>query len=313
MLTALAMGARELAGLPVPEPRTNRRIDFPTKTLPPALHAKYVTPQDTPFAGQLEDAVDGMRSLLLSKGAEMAQQVPEIAREQRLRVGVSKRRKVGDTAVALDSADAGPAKVTPPVVPYTAVAAEYFILPLVNRFWEFFQDSSVRESRAVSLGGRYRGAGTGMVLSPLALDKFLVTLALLTHAARHAPTFLGVLAPAVLELAVTVGARHPSQPSHTGEEDQSGERDAQVLGSALELSLAVLDAAVDLDTGRTLATDTPQLILAAGEWAGSVFESESKGRVAAGGGGAREGRLRATAAGVVVKIAEIGDKWGRAM
>lgn len=300
MLTALAMGARELAGLPVPEMRTNRRIDFPTKTLPPALHAKYVSEADT--AGQLEDAVSGMRNLLLSKGAAKGEEVPEIARERQLRVGAKRLKTNGPVVPARGEAGGHHSDPPAPVIPYASVAGEFFILPLVNRFWDFFSDASVRESRALASGGRYRGAGTGMVLSPLALEKFLLTLALLTHAARFAPTFLGVLVPAVLELGVTIGARHPQL-----DDSESGE--AQVVGAALELALSVLDAAGDTDSGRSLARDSPELVLATGQWASGVFEAEGGGARAAGGGG-REGRVRAAAAGVVVKVAEIGEKWG---
>lgn len=324
MLTALAMGARELAGLSAPEART-KAIDFPSKMLPEKLHRRYVTPADQPAGqaqGQLEGAIDGMRNLLLSKGAAAGESHPEIARQKRLTVGQTKRRKVAEEGSLASRQMSEQSKPTQqqPVVPYAQVAAEYFILPLVNHFWEYFQNASVR---ARNLGDRYRGAGTGMVLSPSALEKFLLTLALLTHAARHAPSFLGVLAPAVLELAVTVGARQgsaaqgnliagPSQGG-LGERGQGGEEeggDAQVIGSALELALAALDASVDLDGGRTLALDHAELVLAVGEWAHTAFEREQQGLKNAGQGGAREGRVRADAAGVVVKIAEIGEKWG---
>lgn len=341
MLTALAMGARELAGLPVPDPsRTTRRLDFPTKTLPPTLHNKYITPADVPsYAGQLEDAVSGMRNLLLSKGAKKGEEVPEIARTRRLRVSSPKRQKVAEdgtlASAAIGRGDAlheHGADTPPPVVPYSTVAAEYFVLPLINRFWDYYQDASVRETRALTQGGRYRGAGTGMVLSPLALEKFLATLALLVHAARHAPTFLSVLAPSAIELAVTIGARHPARPESFAIEPSSGggaggvggvggvgkvgeEEDeapeAQVVGAALELALAALDTAEELDNGRTLAFDAPQLVLAAGEWATAVFDAQSGRGVQAAGAGSRESRLRAAAAGVVVKVAEIGEKWGR--
>lgn len=334
LLTALAMGARELAGLPVPQViSTNRRIDFPTKTLPPALHQKYIGPNDiatgtdTSFGGQLEDAIDGVRDLMLSKGARQGEEtVPELARQKRLRVGATSRTttkiaELGSLADRQMTAAAGSETRQPPVIPYKDVAAEYFIMPLFNRFWQHFQDSTTRESRAVGSGDRYRGAGTGMVLSALALEKLLTTLSLLLHAARHSSAFLSVLAPETLELGVTIGARHLPSPSndpfldsdtHTQQhQDGKGSKtEAQVLAAALELVLVALDTSVELDTGRTLAIDKPELILAVGEWATGVFEIENKGgAVSAGQGGMREGRVRATAAGVVVKIAEIGEKW----
>lgn len=306
MLTALAMGARELAGLPVPDPpRTTRRVDFPSKTLPPALHKKYITPQDQPQEGQLEDAAADMRNLLLSKGARQGEEtVPELARQRRLRVGEPARPKVAVEG-SLTARQMGATPAQQPVAAFSSVAAEFFILPLINRFWEYFQDASVRETRAIASGGRYRGAGTGLVLSPMALEKFLLTLALLIHAARHAPTFLAVLAPAALELATTVGARHQATPGLDGEVDSSPQ--AQVVSAALGLALAVLDTAVELDKGRTFALDAPALVLGTGEWAHAVFEAQSDGERAAGG---REGRLRAAAAGVVVKVAEIGEAFG---
>ena len=191
-------------------------------------------------------------------------------------------------------------------------------MPLINRFWQHFQDASVREERAVGSGSRYRGAGTGMVLSPMALEKFLMTLALLLDAARHSPLFLAVLSPEALELALTIGSRHLIRPDDNPiapEEAGSGEesrREASVVSSSLEVCLVCLGTSFELDNGRTLAFDKPQLVLAVGEWAGGIFEIESHGgQVAAGQGGMREGRIKAAAAGVVVKISEIGEKWAR--
>lgn len=328
LLTSLAMGARELAGLSVPQPiSTNRRIDFPTKTLPPALHQKYIGPGDvqpgqTP-GNQLEDAISGVRDLMLSKGAKRGEEiVPELAREKRLRVGSSLRStkvaEVGSLADRQMAASATGPTTQPPVIPFKEVAAEYFIMPLINRFWQHFQDSAVRENRAISTGDRYRGAGTGMVLSPIALEKLLMTLSLLLHAARFSPTFLSILAPEALELGVTLGSRHLPSPSNDPflsiedgtKKDEGSRTEAQVLAASLELVFVALDTSVELDKGRTLAMDKPELILAVGEWATGVFEVENKGgQVSAGQGGMREGRVKATAAGVVVKIAEIGERW----
>ena len=322
------MGARELAGLSVPQEATTRRIVFPSKTLPPSLHQKYIRPNDTAphgqaFAGQLENAIGGVRDLMLSKGAKRGEEtVPELAREKRLRVGSTRSTKIAELGTGAErqmtSRQSGPNGTTQtqtPVIPYKDIAAEYFIMPLINRFWQHFQDSSVRENRAISTGDRYRGAGTGMVLSPLALEKLLMTLSLLLHAARHSPAFLAVLAPETLELGVTIGARHLATPANDpfldpDQKDEGSKTEAQVLAAALELVLVALDTSVDLDKGRTLAMDKPELILAVGEWATGVFEVENKGgEVSSGQGGMREGRVRATAAGVVVKIAEIGERW----
>ena len=53
----------------------------------------------------------------------------------------------------------------------------------------------------------YHGAGTGLVLNPLVLASFLRTRLVLVDASRHSPSFLSVLAPDALELALTLGMR----------------------------------------------------------------------------------------------------------
>jgi telomere length regulation protein len=319
------MGARELSGLGMAQPiNTNRRLDFPTKMLPPALHQKYIGPNDIPdnqYRNQLEDAVSGVRDLMLSKSARRGEEtIPELARDKKLRVGPQRTSKVAEVGSMADrqmtSTDSRTSQT--PIMPFKDVAAEFFIMPLINRFWQYFQDSSTREARAISTGDRYRGAGTGMILSAMALEKMLMTLSLLIHAARHSAVFLSVLAPEAIELGVTIGARHLPSPSNnplitdldTAGMDEGSKTEAQVLAAALELVLVSLDVSVELDKGRTLAFDKPELVLAAGEWASGIFEVENRGgQVSSGQGGMREGRVKAVAAGVVVKIAEIGEKW----
>lgn len=348
ILTALAMGARELAGLTVPMPTSTRKLDFASKVLPAGLHNKYISPGDLDqrggqSQGQLEAAVDGIRDLMISKGVKRGEdQVPELAREKRLRVGKSTRPKVAEIGTSSDRQMAngssrinGTMVVPPsqthqqPVVAYRDIATEYFLMPMINRFWEHFNDSSVREARAIQLGDRYRGAGTGMILSPLALEKYLMTLVLLAHAARHSNTFLAVISPEVLELAVAIGIRYRPQqdiiqdPISTpqigltgkpGRKDTDGvdNQEGSVIAAALELALVSLDTAFDLDGGRTLATDRSNLLMAAGEWATGIFGNEEKGEDVMGGqGGLREGRIRAMSAGVVLKVSDIAEKWGR--
>lgn len=339
MLTALAMGARELAGMPtIQAATTTRRIDFPSKTLPPQLHRQYIGPSDQrPLIhgsdrepDQLEQAIDGVRGLILSRGAEKGEeQYPELRREKRLRLGgtMSKKGLVAEVGtLAARQAEEETALATraahAPVVPFSQVAAEYFIMPLINRFWQHFHDTNVRQSRAMlgnGRGSRIGASGAGMVLSPMGIEKLLMTLALLLHAARLSSAFLAVLCPEALELAMTLGLRHPSRPEDhfippsDDPAEPGGVTESQVLGAALELALVCLDGSVDLDSGRTLATDKPEVVLALGEWASKVFDAETKGgKVAAGQGGqgGREGRIRASAAGVLIKVADIGEKWG---
>lgn len=319
ILSALALGGREAAGLPNPKPQIAPRIDFPSKALPPALHRKFISAADVPAASSsslLDAASDSLRQLMISKGAKGAEQVPEFARERRLRVGNAKKVVEMDSSNEVDVLRPLHQPLHQPVVPFKDVAAEYFLLPLVNRFWQHFQDASTRETRSAASGGRYRGAGTGMVLSPMALEKYLTTVGLLMHAARHSSVFLSVLCPEALDLAATIGTRHLARPDDnpTGpgpaEDTEGSKLEAGVVGAALELALITLDSAQDLDGGRTLALDKGSVVMAVGEWASSVFAIEERGgEVAAGAGGMREGRVRKAAAGVVVRVSEMMEKW----
>ena len=194
------MGARELAGMTVPAVSKTRRVDFPSKQLPPALHRRYISAADTSYAGQLEEAIDGVRGLLLSKGARKGEEtVPELAREKRLRLSSKTTRKVAEVGTLSERQAFGSKSPAdgkgphPPVVPFREVAAEYFIMPLINGFWQYFQDATIRQTRAMESGTRYRGAGAGLILSPMALEKFLTTLATAPACCTTFCTFSGGL------------------------------------------------------------------------------------------------------------------------
>ena len=318
ILTALSMGARELAGLYTPLPAATRRVDFPSKTLPPALHRKYAVPED--FAhlrvdsgrpGQLEAAAEALRGQLLGKTAQSGDTIPDLARQRQLRV--TKRGLAAERGILMQMEQ----RRDSPLVPFQDVAAEYFILPLINHFWTYFNDATTREDRARARGDRYRAAGTGLVLSPLGLEKMLITLVLLLHAARHSPLYLAVLAPEALELALGVATRHRAAPDISSDQPGQGDHmeqgaEAGVVSAALELCLVVLDTSVELDRGRMVVTTKPGLVAAVGEWAGAVFKAQEGGAGRLGGqGGVGEGKVRTTAAGVVVKVSEIAERWGR--
>ncbi|WWC64545.1 uncharacterized protein I303_107155 [Kwoniella dejecticola CBS 10117] len=340
ILTALAMGARELAGLSIPEP-TTKRIDFPSKTLPPSLHKKYLTLADIPDSrrqaienssatGQLENTISDVRNGLLSKGAKKGDDVPEVARERRLKVGrtnqktlVAELGSLKESQMLSSSPSSSSASRTKPVMEFKDIAAEVFILPLINRFWQYYNDFNLRQSRSVTLVGSntstgYRGTGGGMIMSPIGLEKLLITLSILLNASRHSSVFLGVLAPETLELALTLGLRFMASSGNSQREtevdsgigSESGE--SLVISASLELSLVVLNTAFELDKGRSLFMDKPELILGVGEWATTIFQNESSGDgVSSGQGGLQsEGRIKALAAATVLKVGEIGEKWG---
>ena len=204
---------------------------------------------------------------------------------------------------------------------FTDVAAEFFIAPLINRFWLFMRNEQTREARTAHQEPlyRYKGAGTGLILNPVVLTHFLATLAVLVHAAQNAPQWLAVVAPDALELAVTLGTRPISQMEGVDDNYDTSEvsandgtaKEAAVLTTALELVLVILDGCLELDGGRSLGLEYTALLLGAGEWAKEVF-SQLEGAVR-GGGGAQEIKLKCAAAGVLLKIDELTSRWRRSM
>ena len=329
MLTALALGARELASLPVPPPNiASSHITFPSKRLPPAMHQKLITegPVQALLADISQAAIEKARDGATSKAP------PSFTRERQLRLQKSAKISVINNPVTLNPHSETLHTTSPghgpPAARFTDVAAEYFICPLINQFWVFFRDEQTREERLSRQSDplyRYRGSGTGLVLNPIALAQFICTLGVLAHAGRNAPQWLALVAPDSLELAITLGTRPISQAddddedldpalrAEWGQATTSKDKEASVLAASLELTLIVLDGCLDLDGGRSLGLEHTRLVLSAGEWAGNLLNWLEQGLRVAGGGGTQEVRLRRGAAGVMLKVEEISERWGRSM
>ncbi|KAG6866094.1 hypothetical protein C0991_008846 [Blastosporella zonata] len=315
-LNALALGAREMASLPLPPSQVApARISFPSKMLPAPLHQQYLgegTQQLIPLI------MDSISTSAIDKGKDTsADKVPEIVRERRLRInkapGISLVSPPGTAFATALSA------MSPKLTPFIEVATEYFITPLINHFWLFLRDERTREDRTAHQKGRqqYHGAGTGLILNPVVLSHFLRTLGILVHAAQNAPEWMALVAPEALELAVTIGTRPVSRIETDTEDDeelghQRG-KEASVLTAALELALVVLDGCLDIDGGRVIGLEHTTLLLGIGEWAGGIFGQVEKGVKLQGGGGAHETKLRRAAAGVLLKIDDLTSKWRRSM
>ncbi|KAG8759297.1 telomere binding protein [Ceratobasidium sp. 423] len=328
MLNALALGARELAGLPIPPPSNDAskrpRIDFPSKVLPGVAHSEYIQESDLPpppanrIEGPSRHRIEGMTSqvsalvndlsgmAITRSKQETEDSIPQIVRERALRVGP----RSGPGITPIDSnapTRLGYLSTQTPVVPFAQVAAEYFVAPLINRFWAHLQASMTHEAYAKNGASLQAGVGTGMILSPLVMTHLLGTLAVLLHAARHSPPFLHVLAPDGAELALSVGTR----PLSRNGDDEGTE--AGVLAAALELALTVLDSALELDGGQVFALERTDLLLGVGQWASTVFEALDKGERAPGVGGKDEERAVRIAAGLVLTSERIVGKWRRSI
>ena len=85
MLNALALGARELASLPVPGPTVDtRRVTFPSKRLPTPLHQRYITPVDEHAANPVQNLLEGITRKAIESGRAAAEEkVPQIVRERK--------------------------------------------------------------------------------------------------------------------------------------------------------------------------------------------------------------------------------------
>ncbi|OSX64936.1 hypothetical protein POSPLADRAFT_1044368 [Postia placenta MAD-698-R-SB12] len=326
-LNALAVGARELASMPLPpNSYTSKipadRLTFPSKRLPPAMHKKYVTAGDQMHSNDpVRDLLDGISREAIERGKEATEdKVPAVVRERQLRVRQTPKvseMPAGGSSLPPLSAGLAPPKTTT----FTDVAAECFICPLVNRFWLFLRDEQAREARTMHQPAlhRYRGAGTGLVLNAMVLSRMLGTLAVLVHAARHAKEWLAIIAPDALELAVTLGTRPVSVVEGDDDDDEPDEaqkgrgKDAALLTAALELALIVLDGSLELDEGRSLGLEHTALLFGAEEWAKEVFSKLESGVRTVGEGGEHEVRLRRAAAGVLLKVDELTSKWRRSM
>ncbi|KAF8163004.1 telomeric DNA binding protein [Crassisporium funariophilum] len=324
-LNAIAIGARELASLPVPPSKVPpERIAFPSKTLPGPLHQKYIKGNKANANTQLSLMMDEISRHALDSNQKEAEHLPAIARERRLRI--QKPQRITELPHPLN-----PYSSLPQPIPqqhttnFIDVAAEFFILPLISHFWSFLRDSHTREQRTSHHPGRarYRGAGTGLILHPLVLAQWVRTVGILVHAGRNAVEWGAVVAPGALEVAVTIGGRRmsafesESEDAEDGDEDGDTEgkegKEASVLTSALELALVILNASLEIDGGRNLGLEHTTLVLGVGEWAGNVFAGLERGLKPQGGGGLHEAKLQRAAAGVVLKVDELTTRWGRSM
>jgi len=326
MLNALALGARELAGLPTPQ-ISPPKPSFPSKLLPPSAHREYYTSEDESGASaQIRELVDSISTKAIEKGREDAEEKnPEISRERKLTIRLNQGGR-GTNIVELGrtSTHAGTQVSSSTKKPdtFNQVAAEYFVLPLVAKFWGYLQSILTQEewSKRASGDGEagFRATGTAMILSPLVLSHFINTMSIMVHASRHSPAFLSVMAPAVLELAITLGTRkmssEPTKPSLVGNvSTEDSKRSASVLSASLELAIVILDASIALDAGKTLALEHGSLVSGTMLWAQRVFSVLDGGLLLEGMGGSEEIRLRRASAGLVLKVEEIMSRWRQAM
>ncbi|KAK4051053.1 telomere binding protein [Microbotryomycetes sp. JL201] len=290
MLSALALGARELAGLPMPLSITNALTGeaesaFPSKQLPDAMHRKLLGANGIDVIDRL--STDLTNVALSNARSEAETTLPEAAREKVIRV-----RRFG-------TAKSPEHKRTHGRITYLAVATEYFIMPLVNRFWLYVKDATATSSAGNPYTtGRINSVPT--LLEPIVLSKFFSTVAVLVHASRHAPTFTTVTVPTVLSLLIML------KPSRVDEADDV------VQTSQMELLLTVFEAVSELDHGDSLVNSVHgdgqvgiDLVMQIKEWAEQVFELDERRNV----GSNALGRSGRASAGLLLRVDEVLQRW----
>lgn len=298
MLSSLALGARELAGLPSLLPADQSTLSahttddseaWPTQKLPPLLHNHFIrrSDQSRPDGGQtlpavasaheLDSLTEDITGLALSQTRDAAQDsIPEAAREKLLTVRQTRRSEIRKQAARANEPNEQPR--------YTQLAVETFIMPLMNRFWLYLRDvATAPQDRNL---GPYAGgsSGTAALLDPMILSKFLGTLAVLIDAAQNSPHYLAVIAPETLELVLSLRGLEKS--------------DETVRTAMLQLTLVVLDTSARVDAGRTLARDFSRLTWQVKDWAEEAWrETEHQGY--------RVDQSGRAAAGVLLRLDEV--------
>lgn len=314
ILNALAQGAQELAGQGEPQPPAQ----WPSRMLPPALHRKHLTKAEADSSDQVVLAMEKISHDAIDSGrAQVEAKVPAIVRQRQLRVqqatGGRIQELVANTAIP-----------TPKHVrsTFTQLAAEYFVAPLINRFWTYLREEqrSEERTRATTTGEGtsrlQRPSGSAILLNPILLQQFLATLGILLYHARHSPAFLAILAPDALELVVSLGTRPWNPTADAGDDDEARgwERSqATILTSSLEVAAVILDACLGLDRGQSLGLEHPAVLFAVHEWAKHVFDGLEQGVRIPHGGGQVEAKLRSITAATIVKAEQIMDTWRRSM
>lgn len=219
------------------------------------------------------------------EGAEAT--IPEASREKLLTV-----RRFASAKSATSTTSSSKLSFAP-------LAAEFFILPLINRFWLYLRDTAAGPSQGPYSSGRagIGASGSSSLLSPLILSKYLSTLSLLVHAARNSHHFLLSIVPSALQLVIALRSTNLE------------ETDPKVLETEMKLLLVVLDGVVALDGGESLMSRSveggSELVGEVKEWAEETFELEE----ARNKGGAGMGRAGRVSAGVLLRVEEIMGRW----
>jgi telomere length regulation protein len=275
MLTALGMGARELAGLKDEDSHltgAEKFADgsFPTKMLPAQLHRAFsgsIQPYNRQISSEMDTIARRLEKTMIQPMAVEAaeKETGPTALKTRTfssRMEVEKKRK---KPIANDLAK---------------VVAEGFFFPLTGRWW-----------------AAQKGYQQNIHASPSLLPTFLTTLSLLLHASGPSTLALPQLTSEYwsLLLSLTRSASLAAEPA--------------VLEALLFGFLTILE--VNGNNAQRLASEQGRELLETREWVGVVFEGMGgSGSLVAQGakrsnGEGKDERMRMLAAGVLVRCSGV--------
>ncbi|KAK4550045.1 hypothetical protein LTR36_003012 [Oleoguttula mirabilis] len=261
MLTALGLGGRELAGFKN-EDELNPAMtntDFPTKRLPPQLHAVYAPASSS--VKRLESAAKTLEHQLIQP---MALQAADQSTAHLNAV------KVRTFSSRLSTAQRTKRKPAPNQLAKVFGPALFF--PLANRYQ---QDTAAY------------GSGSVFASAPFLLVTFLKTLALLLHASGPATMGLPLVIAEFWDLLLSLRVQAAG--------------DITILEAVLFALLTLLEVNTDQ---RRIADEHAKQLAETQQWVELVFERTGGGELVTGGSG-EEVKVRALAAGVLVKTREV--------
>lgn len=260
ILTALGLGARELAGFK--ESSQSSESSFPSKALPPHLHALYSSSHDNPLnktAASLEhtsleplaleaaDSLTGPNALKVRTFSSRLDPAKQASRTKKINNKLS------------------------------AIVAESFFFPLTGRFQALYQS--------------YGGGRSSVYLSPYLLPTFLRTLGVIINAAGPGTLALPTMTSELWDLLLSLRTA------------ALAEKEVHVLEALLFALLMMLEANEDKER---LAREHARELVETSEWSRLVLERMECG-------GSEGERVRMLAAGVIVRVGELLERWRRVM
>lgn len=268
ILSALGLGGRELAGLKREDEDYNPKLsntDFPSKKLPPRLHAIYDSssaPRNT-HTRRLDQASISLEQQIIQPLALQA------ADQSTAHLNAVKVR----TFSSRMDVDKARTKRKPPANELAKSFGESFFFPLANRY----------QQEIAAYGG-----GSIYASVPFVLVTFIKTLALLLHASGPATLGLPQISAEMWDLLLSLRVQAVG--------------DISILQAVLFALLTLLETNTDK---QRIAQEHPKQLMETQQWVDLVFERMGSSGLVDDEGKDEEAKVRTLAAGVLMKCREI--------